>query len=67
MDQFKAPFGEKIEIRQIIHDSGVPLLRVIVRDGSKFTKIELDPATAHRWGKVMQTWAVGVAEGAEGG
>lgn len=62
MDQFTAPFGEEIEIRQIIHDSGVPLLRVIIRDGGKYTKLELDPATAHQWGKVMKTWAESVAE-----
>jgi hypothetical protein len=57
MDQIDAPFGERIELRQILHDSGVPLLRVILRDGEQFTKIELDPGTAHRWGRLMQRWA----------
>ncbi|ACL71421.1 DUF6967 family protein [Thioalkalivibrio sulfidiphilus] len=57
MEQFEAPFGEQIELRQIIHDSGVPLLRVIIRDGGKYTKLELDPATAHQWGKAMVRWA----------
>ena len=66
MDQFTAPFGEEIELRQIIHDSGVPLLRVIVRDGIKYTKLELDPATAHRWGRLMQAWAEGVAQASPG-
>lgn len=57
MDSIDAPFGEVIELRQIIHDSGVPLLRVLVRDGGRYTKIELDPATAHRWAEVMLQWA----------
>jgi hypothetical protein len=57
MEQFDAPFGEQIELRQIIHESGVPLLRVIIRDGGKYTKLELDPATAHQWGQAMSRWA----------
>lgn len=61
MDSIEAPFGEVIELRQIIHDSGVPLLRVIIRDGGRYTKVELDPASAHRWGRTMQQWAETVA------
>lgn len=62
MDSIEAPFGEIIELRQIIHDSGVPLLRVLVRDGGRYTKIDLDPATAYRWGDVMVRWARSAAE-----
>jgi hypothetical protein len=57
MDQFTAPFGQIIELRQILHDSGVRLLRVIVREEGKYYTIDLDPATAHQWGKDMVTWA----------
>lgn len=71
MDSIDAPFGEVVELRQILHDSGVPLLRVIIRDGERYTKIELDPATAHRWGRVMTRWAetaaAGNADAGEGG
>jgi hypothetical protein len=62
MDQFEAPFGEQIELRHIIHESGVPLLRVIVRDGGKYSKLDLDPATAHQWGRAMCRWAETVGE-----
>lgn len=62
MESIEAPFGEEIEIRQILHESGAPLLRVLIRDGGRYTKIELDPATAHRWGRVMTQWAAMVAE-----
>jgi hypothetical protein len=57
MEQFTAPYGQIIELRQIVHDSGVRLLRVIVRDGSRYTALDLDPATAHAWGKTMLAWA----------
>jgi len=61
MDSIEAPFGEVIELCQIIHDSGVPLLRILIRDGGRYTKLELDPATAHRWGQLMVRWAQTVA------
>lgn len=57
MEQFEGPFGEQVELRQIIHESGIPLLRVIIRDGGKYTRLELDPATAHQWGSAMTRWA----------
>lgn len=57
MEQIIAPYGQEIELRQIIHDSGIQLLRVVVRDGAKYQIIDLDPATAHRWGVAMVGWA----------
>ncbi|AHK78294.1 hypothetical protein M911_02900 [Ectothiorhodospira haloalkaliphila] len=57
MEQIKAPMGEEIELRQVMHESGVPLLRVLVRDGGRYTYLDLDPATANRWGRLMQVWA----------
>ncbi len=67
MDQFVAPFGQEIELRQIIHDSGVPLLRVILREGGRYQTIDLDPATAYRWGTAMAEWAQAVQEKYAGG
>ncbi len=57
MEQLTAPYGQTIELRQIVHDSGVRLLRVIIRDGTRYTTLDLDPATAHAWGKTLVAWA----------
>lgn len=57
MEEITAPFGQVIELRQVFHESGVRLLRVIIRDGGKYLTIELDPASAHGWGKQMVDWA----------
>lgn len=57
MEQFTAPFGEVIELRQVLHDTGVRLLRVVIRDGDKYTVVELDPASAFQWGDTMRRWA----------
>lgn len=57
MEQFVAPYGQEIELRQIVHDSGINLLRVIIREGGKYQSIDLDPATAYQWGRAMRQWA----------
>ncbi|WP_018861991.1 MULTISPECIES: hypothetical protein [unclassified Thioalkalivibrio] len=62
MESIEAPFGEVVELRQILHDSGIPLLRIIIRDGGRYTKLDLDPSTAHSWGRMMVRWAESVAE-----
>lgn len=62
MDQFPAPFGQLIELRQIVHESGVKLLRVIIRDGGRYQTLDLDPATAHHWGQLMCDWARAAGE-----
>ena len=57
MEQITAPSGQVIELRQIFHETGVRLLRVIIRDGVKYSTIDLDAATAFYWGTQMRDWA----------
>ena len=57
LDKFEAPFAKHIELLEVIHEGGVRLLRVRVREGSRFTILDLDPVTAARWGGAMADWA----------
>lgn len=57
MEQITAPFGQVIELRQVFHETGGRLLRVIIRDGAKYFAVDLDVATAHEWGTRMRDWA----------
>ena len=36
---------------------GIPLLRIRIREHSRFTIFEIDPITAERWGRQMQDWS----------
>jgi len=36
---------------------GIPLLRVRIREGRRFTIFDIDAATAQSWGAAMQGWA----------
>jgi len=59
LDRFRIPLGnQQIELQQIDHaEGGISLLRIRIREGRRFTIFDIDPASAQRWGEVMQGWA----------
>ena len=58
LDRFTVPLGrQEIELAELAHDAGgMPLLRVRIRERSRFTIFDIDPGTARRWGEAMQRW-----------
>ena len=36
---------------------GMPLMRVRIREGSRFTVFDIDPGSAERWGRAMVEWS----------
>ena len=58
LDKFRVPIGnQEIELQQIEYEAGgTPLLRIRIREHSRFTIFEIDPVTAARWGKQMKDW-----------
>ncbi len=58
VDRFTVPFGrQEIELAELVHDAGgMPLLRIRIRERSRFTIFDIDPATARRWGEAMRRW-----------
>jgi len=53
----KAPFGQEIELQDVEMEDGVKLMCVRIRERSRFTVFEIDPATADNWGRAMREWA----------
>ena len=51
-----APYGRRIRLQDVRFESGMRLLRVIVREGNRITVFELDTATAAQWTGAMQRW-----------
>lgn len=50
--------GQDIELQQVdFVAGGMPLLRVRIREKSRFTVIDIDPQTARAWGEGMLAWA----------
>ena len=59
LDDFDAPYGRRVELQDVLHESGLHMLRVRIREGSRFTIMDLDGETASRWGAAMARWAEG--------
>lgn len=50
--------GQEIELQQIdFEGGGMSLLRTRIREKSRFTVFDIDPATARAWGEALLRWA----------
>ena len=59
LDSFKLPLGgQDIDLQQIDYEGGgMSLLRIRIREGSRFTVFDVDPLTVQRWAETMTRWA----------
>ena len=57
LDSFDAPWGKKIVIQKVEYEGGLVLLRVRIKEGSRFTLLDLDAETAKRLGQNLLAWA----------
>lgn len=57
LDRFEAPYGREIELQEVLFESGMRLMRVRIREGSRFTILDLDDKTASHWAAAMAGWA----------
>ena len=49
--------GQQIEMHPIAFEAGgMPLLRVRIQEGRRFTVFDIDPGTAAAWGEALQAW-----------
>lgn len=57
IEEFPAPYNKKIKLENIEHESGMTMIRMLIREGSRFTTLDLDPKTAQIMGQHMLTWS----------
>ncbi|NQV19870.1 MAG: hypothetical protein HQ511_00480 [Rhodospirillales bacterium] len=57
LDAFDIPYSKQVVLQEVAYESGMTLLRVRIKEGSRFTIVELDPDSAARWGKTLTQWA----------
>jgi hypothetical protein len=53
----QAPYRREVRLEEVAFDSGMEMLRVIVREGHRITQLDLDRDTARAWGAAMFAWA----------
>ncbi len=59
IDRFTVPLGgQEIVLEDVRDDAGgMPLLRIRIRERSRFTIFDVDATTAARWGRSMVDWS----------
>ncbi len=59
LQKFSVPLGgQQVEMQEIIHAEGaMPMLRLRIREGKRFTIFDLDPLTAKGMAEAMLHWA----------
>lgn len=55
--RFDAPYGREITLQDVTHESGLKVMRVRIREGARFTILDIDQPTAAQWSKLMADWA----------
>ncbi|MEE8351719.1 MAG: hypothetical protein V3R37_05960 [Rhodospirillales bacterium] len=58
---FDAPWNKKVTIQEMVYESGMKLVRIRIKEGSRFTDLELDPEIATGIGRMLTDWAQGAA------
>ncbi|GMR17323.1 MAG: hypothetical protein BMS9Abin32_404 [Gammaproteobacteria bacterium] len=61
LDRFDAPYGREVTLEGIEYESGMRLLRIRIREGQRFTVMDIDADSAQRWSAVMGAWAAAAA------
>jgi hypothetical protein len=59
LTKIDAPYGRTVVLESVEHDSDMRMLRIRIREGSRFTVLDIDEETASRWSTVMSAWAGG--------
>jgi Family of unknown function (DUF6967) len=51
--ELELPYGRKARLRELTHDSGLRMLRLILREGTRITQVDIDEATARTLGRLL--------------
>jgi Family of unknown function (DUF6967) len=57
LESFDLPFGQRVDLFEVTFEGDVRLLRLRIKEKSRFTQVDLDPVTARSWGGSLREWA----------
>jgi len=57
LDKFSAPYGKEVKLENVVYENGMRVLRIHIREGNRFTVMDIDENTATNWGAAMTGWA----------
>jgi hypothetical protein len=56
LDKFTAPYGKEVTLENVAYENGMRVLRIHIREGNRFTVMDIDESTASNWCTVMNDW-----------
>ena len=57
LDKFTAPYGREVTLESVDYENGMRVLRIHIREGNRFTVMDINGEIASRWGDAMNAWA----------
>ncbi len=57
LEKFTAPYGREVTLENVAYENGMRVLRIHIREGNRFTVMDIDENTASNWGAAMSQWA----------
>ena len=55
--EFQLPYSRRAELREHTYDSGMKMLRLVLREGKRITQVDMDADTARAIAAEMLAWA----------
>jgi len=56
LGKFSAPYGKEVTLENVAYENGMCVLRIHIREGNRFTVMDIDENTASGWGAAMTDW-----------
>jgi len=57
LDKFTAPYGREVTLENVEYENGMRVLRIHIREGNRFTVMDINDSIARQWGEVMTEWS----------
>ncbi len=57
LNKLSAPYGKEVTLENVTYENGMRVLRIHIREGNRFTVMDIDEHTASSWGTAMTDWA----------
>lgn len=57
LTRIDAPYGRKIVMESVEYAGDMHMLRIRIREGRRFTVMDIDAETARSWSAAMAAWA----------
>lgn len=54
--EIEAPYGKQVSFKDVTYDNGFKLLRLRIKEGKRFTDMDLDENTIKLWQEKFAEW-----------